>query len=321
MAAGERVWLAVFVCAMVVVAAVPGSAQIEPSSAGATADPGLLQSIETQAPSVVDPGAFQVAVEMASATKVWLEQDAVVRSWPKYPAVRDAIRQELSQTLDLDKATVDQLREEAARLRAVFWSEEGCLLPDGYRHPYQARVLLEIALARAPGDLSLQDDLVETIQTANPLDCYDPDVKDRTGNREMVVELRTLRTLSYAQTKAEVEGGRPFTWEDFARVGDFVSLWSALDTPKAIEAFEWALSQAGLTAGSSGMPYYLKKVSKVLRGGGGVSFHVYDRTRAIYPHDYLYVRRLPAFRGPDPEGKGLKPILKIPMPTSLAAVP
>ena len=109
--------------------------------------------------------------------EVWIQQDSILRSWPKYSDVRDVLSRELSLTINLESATVTQLCDGAAGLRRRFWREEGPLLAQGYQKPYKARVLLEIAHEREPANLAVSDQLVETILTSHPLDCYDPAAK------------------------------------------------------------------------------------------------------------------------------------------------
>ena len=103
------------------------------------------------------------------------------------------------------------------------------------------------------------------------------------GNPEVILGLRALRSENYAQVRREVEQGRTFAWEDFARVADFVALWAARDPSKAAEAFEWALSQVGPSLKGSDSEKDATKVLAVIRHGKGVGFGIYIRLREKYP--------------------------------------
>lgn len=286
---------------------IPQDPAADDASSGLASDDAnatLLQLVEDQIPSVVDQQQALSLAASSAAMQVWQEQDAVVQSWPKFEDAREDIEKNVAAEFNLDQLSVEELQAAAAQLRETFWRQEGSLAPQGYVPAYEARVLLETAHAREPQNLSVSDDLVETILTSHPMDQYNPDTKTRDPNPNVVNVLNNLRSEGYAQTRQEVEQGRAFTWADFARTSDFASLFSALDPPKASDAFEWALAQAGARIKDEYRDYFIG-VLGLLRAGGGVNFGIYDVNGGSFPHDYIYCRRLPSFRGPDSAGMGL----------------
>lgn len=313
-----RLQLKIVLGVVLAVAGLSVATDTTPSPSDSAVDSALLESISSQAPVITDATEFYEAITLAQAMQVWRQQDSVLGSWPRYLDVREILRQDLSLTIDLQNVAVAQLCEMAAGLRADFWREEGALSADGYRKPYQARVLLEVAHDREPANLAVSDELVETILTSHPLEYFDPETKDCVQNREVILDLRALRSGNYTQVRMEIEQGRSFTWEDFARVADFVELWSAQDPRMAEEAFEWGLAQVGPSLSGSDYEKYSERVLTAIRNGGGVGFAIYMRLLATYPHDYLYARRLPSFRGPDLEGNGLAPMLGIGSPAEIS---
>ena len=285
-----------------------GSAQTQATKSAAGAHADLMQFVDRQATPPADQKLLHEAAALMPAMPVWYAQDAVVRSWPKYPQVKDALRADLAATLDLEKAPLEQLVAQAASMRVTFWEEEGPLSPGGYRRIFSARLLLEIAHERVPEDLAVSDDLVETISAAYPMDCYNPEINNREPNREVWKDLLALRMPAYEQSRREVANGRSFTWADFARAADVGALLSAADPAKATEAFDWALTQAGPQIEDQDARRYLNGVLSAIQEGNGVGFHIYDRKHGTYPHDYVYARRLPSFRGPHPDRRGITPL-------------
>ena len=288
-------------------AAIPGAAQTGPAALAGAADSGLLSTIEKQAAPVVRQEDMASEATRATAMRVWIAQDAVVRSWPTYQDAQDELRRELAGSADPDNTTIDQLRAEASRLQAAFWEQEAFLSPQGYRPAYKARLLMEIAHEREPGNLAVADELVDAMQTGTPVTCYDPETKRLRSNQPLTRELQALRADTYARTRKEVEQGREFTWADFARAADYTHLWSDRDPQKATDAFEWACSH---TSGTRG-PGIHADVLTLLSRGRGASFGIYYVSRAKYPREYSSSRRLPSYRGPNPEARGLVPIWTI----------
>jgi hypothetical protein len=278
-----------------------GAAQTKPPAPGGAAD--LLASIEKQAPPVVQQGDMASEASLAAAMKIWIEQDAVMQSWPQYQDVRDELRRELAASMDLDSAALAELQGEASRLQTEFWQQEGYRSAQGYRQAYKARLLMEIAHEREPGNLAVADALVDAIQTGTPISRYDAESQDMERNDRVVQELQALRAETYTQARKEVEQGRAFTWADLARAADYTQLWSAREPKKAAEAFEWALSHTS----SAMYPELRAAVLDRLGRGGPVSFGIYEKTRAKYPRDFMYSRRLPSYRGPNPDARGLTP--------------
>ena len=88
-----------------------------------------------------------------------------MQGWPSYSAVRDRLYAELAQRLDLENTETAELVDTAVRLREQFWRLGGNLSNDSYQDGYSARILLELAHAREPQNMTIADELVETMQT------------------------------------------------------------------------------------------------------------------------------------------------------------
>jgi hypothetical protein len=278
-----------------------GAAQTKPPAPASPTD--LLAAIEKQASPVVKQEDMASEASWAAAMKIWIDQDKVMHSWPKYQDVRDELRRELGALMDLDSAALAEMRSEASRLQTEFWQQEGYRSAQGYRQAYKARLLMEIAHKREPGNLAVADELVNAIQTGTPISRYDAESREMERNAQVVQELQALRAETYTQTRKEIEQGRAFTWADFARTADYTQLWSSREPKKAAEAFEWALSHTS----SEMYPELRTRVMAELGRGGSVSFSIYEKTRGKYPRDFMFARRLPSYRGPNPEARGLTP--------------
>jgi hypothetical protein len=278
-----------------------GVAQTKPPAPAGAAD--LLAAIEQQATPVVRQEDMASDASWAAAVKIWIDQDAVLQLWPRYQEARDELRRELGASMDLDGAATAELRAEALRLQTEFWQQEGYRSAQGYRQAYKARLLMEIAHEREPGNLAVADELVDAIQTGTPISRYDAESQDMERNDQVVQELQALRAETYTQARKEIEQGRAFTWADLARTADYTQLWSTHEPKKAAEAFEWALSHTS----SAMYPDLRATVLDRLRQGRAVSFGIYEKTRAKYPRDFVYARRLPSYRGPNPDARGLTP--------------
>jgi hypothetical protein len=212
-------------------------------------------------------------------------QDEVMSAWPKYGDLRDSLRQELDQKLNLKSRSAEELVEIGVLLREKYWDAGGDLSPTSYRYGYMARVLLELAHAREPNDLAIGDELAETIMSIQTM-----------GREDFWPVLRDLRAAQFRQTCAEVESGRQPVWEDFARGCDMTYLFSDRRGPEeGVPVVDWLISHAQ----AGGWVAYLDLLEQMrsqLAKKSGLGYNIH--APGEFPEEFRYGNRLPSFRGP-----------------------
>lgn len=239
----------------------------------------------------------------ASRDQIWRAQDEVMRAWPAYSEVRDQLRKELGQNMKLDAPLQTALVKAARRLRSRFWQAGGCLSATAYRHVYMARVLLEEARDLDPSNITVVDELVETIQSAHPLVMFEED-RNMVPNTEVQETLLGIRAAQFMLIKRSVEQGRDPTLQDFVQAFDLAVLQSRHDARSATRVVQWLQREAG-RGRWSGYGNVLSRFLSALNEGRPFTCNIYAWTKASFPEDFRYGRRLPSFRGPDPARRGL----------------
>ncbi len=229
----------------------------------------------------------QPAQALTGLEQIHAARDEVMGAWPKYADLRDSLRQELDEKLNLKSCSVGELVRFGILLREKYWDVGGDFSPTSYRYGYMSRVLLEIAHAREPNDLAIGDELAETIMAIQT-----------TGREDFWPVLRELRAAQFRQACAEVEGGRRPVWEDFARGCDMTYLFGYRRGPEeGIAVADWLISHAqagGWTAYLS----LLEQIRSQLAQGRGLGYNIYTPVGSKYPEEFRYGNRLPSFRGP-----------------------
>ena len=90
-------------------------------------------------------------------------------------------------------------------------------------------------------------------------------------------------------------------WEDFVRANDLARLLSKSgDFESAQRVVEWLIREAD----RGGWEYYmlpLTELQQELREGKRYRFKIYTSKKPDFPERYRYSRRLPSFKGPNPE--------------------
>lgn len=240
--------------------------------------------------------------------QVYRAQDKIMETWPKYSEVREQLQERSLNDKDLEEPPTERLVDTALQLRDMFWKAGGCLSPSAVIHAYNARRLLEQAHDREPGNMAITDALVETIQATWVCGRSDPQSKqwiDAVMNDETAEDLLRLRSTQFSQMKKE-EQGRRLAWEDFARINDLA--WLAHrrgDLAQAREALEWLVAQAP----SGGWQAYLSPLRKWLGTLETDTYNYNIYTSMDEPRDkYTYGRRLPSFKGPRPDERGVRPV-------------
>jgi hypothetical protein len=236
---------------------------------------------------------------------VFRAQDKVVSKWPAYLDVREQLSKELLAESDVDNLSTDELVQAALELRKKFWQLGGTSSEAAYRYAYMARIFLELAHSRNPEDMTITDELVETIQSAQFRWMCEADSGKPVRNKQFVKALSELRLAQYDQINSEVEQGRIPVWEDFVRALDLVYLLSgSADYESAQEVGEWIIREAP----RGGWIHYmapLKQLQRNLSEGKVLEFNIYLAENTPFPEQFKYARRLPSFKGPDPDKRGV----------------
>ncbi len=232
-------------------------------------------------------------------------QDAAMRAWPAYSTVREELRGEVFAALRPETLSDEELITAAAELRRKFWDAGGCRAGSSYRYAFMARILLEYAHERSPGDLLMTDALVEAIQDANVIFARDEETKEKTYNEEFLTTVFGLRSKQFEQVRSEVEKGRTPTLEDFLRGFDLASLLQRHDKPAAKKVVQWLRANA-LAGGWGGESDLLAMFENALDDGMNFGANLYTVPHEKFPEEYRYVsRKLPSFRGPEERGASL----------------
>jgi len=240
----------------------------------------------------------------ASAMKIWLAQDKVIQQWPKYEEVKDQLQAELFKTFNLKKMTVESLLAHALKYRQAFWNNGGANSSGAFNDIFTARLFLEMAYGLAPTNMAVADELVETIQAAHPLVAFENGFSGKIRNTEVEKKLWEIRLNQFCQTKKEISAGRKAGWDDFIRVVDACVLGSHSNKKTTIGILNW-LYQNSAQGGWDVCHPIFSQFSQTLGAGKSFSFNIYIPTKAKYPREYRFSRRLPSFRGPSPQKRGL----------------
>ena len=250
----------------------------------------------------------QVTLTLLRAEKrrIWRAQDDVMRSWPSYADSKAELRGQLEKTANLVTITAADLMRRAVAFRRNFWKQGGGMSPTSYVSAYKARILLELAHERAPNDMNVTDELVETILSAHPQVRYDPAVGKKVRNVEVEKALIELRGGQFAAIRKEVEAGRNPSWKDFTRAVDLAVLQSLYAPDSSRKVLCW-LKDNSVRGGWSTATCnnVLDRCLSQLDRRQPFNFNIYVKRKAKRPEETRYARRAPSFRGPEPTRRGL----------------
>jgi hypothetical protein len=215
-------------------------------------------------------------------------RDQVMCNWPSYADLRESLQHELDEKLNLRARSMEELVRIGALLREKFWDAGGCFSPASYRYGYMARVLLELAHARQPHDLTVGDELAEAIMAVGI-------IRSTEGFSK---ELLEIRAAQFRQICEEVEAGRKPVWDDFARGCDLAYLsGGGRDPNEAVTVVDWLIQNAQ-DGGWEACLDTLKWMQPLLAQGQGVGFNIYCPIKPGYPEEFRYGGRPPSFKGP-----------------------
>jgi hypothetical protein len=227
-------------------------------------------------------------------------QDRVMSGWPEYARVREQLLEELSRQYSLPDLPAEELVKNAVALREQFWREGGNLSASAWKSGYEARLLAELAVQKAPENLTVVDELIETLQSIGLRSRFDPTSKYTVINQELWHTIRGLREEQFTQRKAEIAAGRKATFQDFVCGADLLYLVQAVP-PKNQQSIE-VLQALQAMCRENGWSKFLATLQRVepaiLKRGYGYELSIYEPRQATYPAEYTYNRRFPSFRGP-----------------------
>lgn len=258
-------------------------------------------------PEFLTDKALMRRVSKARAREIWLAQDKIISAWPAYSDTREQLQKELQKELDPNNASEQEFLDAALNFRQKFWQTGGESSSESYTYAYKSRLLLELAHNKYPENLTITDELVETIQATYPATMFDPKTGKRTRNEEMTKNLLELRSSQFKQIKREIDlDGRTPAWQDFVRAADLVVLSSIYDKDSALAIVDWLKTESG-RGGWSAYNEALDDVRQIINRGSRVNFNIYAATKQTRDETFRYGRRFPSFRGPDPEKRGVIP--------------
>ncbi|KPL13161.1 hypothetical protein AMJ85_00020 [candidate division BRC1 bacterium SM23_51] len=248
-----------------------------------------LLGLEDSAPQTITP--------LVGYMEIWKAQDRIVSTWPAYSDVEQQLYEELQAKLDIENLSSKQLVATAVALREMFWEKGGRLSQTSYPYGYAARIILETAHDKNPEDLTITDELVETMQTIELFWSFQPDSDERIRNMELRTRLKWIRGEQFEQIKQELETGRELTWEDFVRVNDLAILcgW-AKDFEQGLVVVAWLIEYAEL----GGWTVYLRPLGNMQNQfgkGEKFNYNILTATGTNFPEEYRY-HGLPSFKGP-----------------------
>jgi outer membrane lipoprotein-sorting protein len=240
----------------------------------------------------------EIIVPLIGMNEIWRAQDGIVSAWLDYSDVREQLHNELVAKLGIDNLSADRLVATAVALREKFWKEGGCLSKISYPYGYAARILLELAHDENPADMTITDELVETIQSVELAWKYEADSNEKVRNIALRDTLIQLRMAQFEQIIGELEDGRMPIWEDFVRVNDLAILSGiAGDYESAQEAAEWLIQEAERGAWVAYMGP-LENMQRLFSEGERCNYNIYLARKSGFPEEFRYGRRLPSFKGP-----------------------
>ena len=229
------------------------------------------------------------------------QQDAAMQAWPEYAKVREQLMQEISQEYpSLSHLPAKDIVGKAVELREQFWTEGGNLSATSWRSGYKAILMAEMAAEKAPTDLGVVDELVETLQSVSLVYKYDPQRGHDVRNTAVWQQIEELRQKQFDQIKQETSAGRQPDLRDYARCADLLYMVQALPphTQRSLDVLKYMQGmcrQSGWTKFESDLNFVRKVIEKQ---GAGYSIQVYVAQHNEFPEEYGYGRRLPSFRGP-----------------------
>jgi len=281
----------------------------------------LLPDIDSLPPELPEHMREDLGTTLMMREAGWRGEDETIRSWPSYNICRDSLLEELSGRIDPGESTVSEIVQYARELHEAFWDAGGTSSPSAWKEIYSARALLEVTLERVPDDPVVVDALVETISDAYPMWRFDSEGCKKLRSNLYVRELLPLRRSQLEAASRHIDAGREPTWEDYVRGCDTaILLLMDGQVQQARSAVAWLESQ--VVGRGAVDPVYGEELRATARRFDRQSFLYNTRFRLYRDTKFptrdemialrarYQMRRLPSFRGPDAEERGVVPKLQ-----------
>lgn len=257
----------------------------------------------------VDVNVPKANVRLLSHGQIWELQDAFMSTWPAFEQVQAQLRRELQEKLGIEQLSIDELVATGISLRERFWELVGCFSETSYPYAYAARIVTEMAHEKAPGNLAVTDQLIESIGTYAVGRTWHEDESKRVPNPIYSGLLTDLRMAQFEQIKSQVAQGHVPTWKDFVRVHDLAILLGSnrADYKQAAMVTRWLIDQAP----TAGWTYYLdslKNMEQAYSKGEDYRTGLFMYGPDVFPAEYQYARRLFSFQGPRQRAEQLLPM-------------
>lgn len=245
------------------------------------------------------------------ANEIFCREDEITKNYPLYSKVYEDLKKELAKEISFETFTTEELVKYALYMRSKFWEHGGNMSPNSYKYAYKARILLELAYADDLRNLAIGDELVETIQLTNTRWVFaDKTTNKKLTNREFQKELLTIRLSQFNQIASETKEGQKVGWQDFVRVCDLATLLCVenRERERDEQVISWLMKQARYHREWGLYLEPLHMLEESLNDSKWFQFRVFHFTKGKYPNEYRYSRRLPSFKGPIPETRGIVPL-------------
>ncbi len=257
-------------------------------------------------PSPITDHELDIIIYRQQANLICYAQDKVMRTWPTYKDIQPQLYKELLTRFDLENMSNEELIQTSLELRKNFWQTGGNVSKTSYSHAYEARIILELAHNREPENLAITDELVETILSVELEWRRETDPIQTVWNNQYQEILLPLRSKQFEQVKKETKEERTPTWEDFVRANDFALLLGKSEKyESAKEVVKWLIHQADIGEWTA----YIQPLERSLgelSQDNMLEFNIYWAYKSAYPEEFNYTRRLPSFKGPNPELRGVR---------------
>jgi len=93
----------------------------------------------------VDTSLPRPELRLTTCDQLWQMQDEFMAAWPAYDQVKEQLRRELAEKLNISQLGVNDLVAVGMALRERFWALGGCLSEVAYPYAYAARLVTEMA--------------------------------------------------------------------------------------------------------------------------------------------------------------------------------
>jgi len=281
-----------------------------------------VSQLEDLVPFVPQDYSFDVEALNAQREFLYRQQDAERLKWPGYTQCHEEQKRDVEKVLDLADASTDDLCGFARAAMSRYWENGGPASAESFRDIYAARLVLEMAHAKEPQNDDVTDLLVDVLSAGSTLWYYDREGVIQFDRQTYVNTILPLRMEQRQRLKAQMNEGRMPGWDDFVRSADTIVLL-AMDRrfQEAEDEIKWTMQHIVDTGRIHPVhgENLLSLAARVQRKDTlcrDLRFSLYRDTKfpsgeeLVARKNYYYRRRLPSFRGPDIDARGVKPLVE-----------